>query len=352
MLLAISLCRSSRKVYGIGKIRLFNQRTREFPVGIVVDLVKYLKENEYEFTIAKEIAPIDLSSECQKFIDEKVPLLKQSPRDFQMRSFMESLRYNRSLTISATGSGKSQMIYMLVRFFLDYLPGKILISVPSINLIRQMKNDFNEYEENNPVSEESYELYSGQSKISSKRVIITTLAMLRNMKKEFFQDFGVYICDESHQADTQSVAYIINHIPHVPFRFGFTGTLDGTKIHELQCRAWFGKLVKVSSTADLIERGVLSQLKMDVVSLEYPEDERLIVSKLDYQDEIKYIVSHNRRNDWLIKTALTQKNNTLVLFNFVEKHGEKLLKMAQEQAEAYRKRSSFYCRFTEKKKLM
>jgi superfamily II DNA or RNA helicase len=39
-----------------------------------------------------------------------------SPRDYQVEGVYEALRYNRKLLISPTGSGKSFMIYSVVRY--------------------------------------------------------------------------------------------------------------------------------------------------------------------------------------------------------------------------------------------
>lgn len=316
-----------------GKIRMFDVRNRLFPVGLLFDLIRFLRRMEYEISVDRSAMPVNHDQLIEDFQDSVVPSLTKVPRDFQESSFERCIKNNRALVLSATASGKSLIIYLLVRFFLDNFDRKILISVPSLGLVRQMKEDFCSYETSPRVCEETYQIYSGQKKETEKRVIIATLAMLRTQPASFYSDFSTYICDESHQADTQSVAYIMGKIPHVKYRFGFTGTLDGTKIHELQCKAWFGKVIEASKTIDLIEKGILSNMNISAISLQYPHHEKKIVRGLDYQNEIKYIVSHPKRNQFIVDTALNQKNNTLVLFNYVEGHGEVLLKMAREQCE-------------------
>lgn len=209
----------------------------------------------------------------------------------------------------------------------------MLISVPSTNLVRQMRTDFCAYENNRFVCDQCYEMASGQPKTTSRRVVIATWNMLLRQPKEFFQPFGTFILDEAHQADSMAINKIIAHLGHIPYRFGFTGTLDGSKTHEIQCRAWFGTLLKSSSTKELMDRGILSPLDVQNISLEYHQDEKQAVSKMNYQDEIKFIVNHNQRNEWIVDMALSQPKNTLVLFNLIEKHGDKLFEIAKQKAQ-------------------
>jgi superfamily II DNA or RNA helicase len=173
---------------------------------------------------------------------------------------------------------------------------------------------------------------AGQPKTTSRRIVIATWQMLLRQPAEWFIPYGVFIADEAHQADSMALGKIISNLNHVPYRFGFTGTLDGSKSHEMQCRAWFGSLLKSSSTKDLMDRGILSPLEVQNISLEYHNNEKQAVSKMDYQDEIKFIVNHSQRNEWIVDLALSQPKNTLVLFNLVEKHGERLFQIAKQKA--------------------
>lgn len=165
--------------------------------------------------------------------------------------------------------------------------------------------------------------------------------MLLRQEKEWFNQFDILIVDEAHQADSDALSKIINKMDHVVYRFGFTGTLDGSKTHELQCRAWFGNLIKSSTTKELMESGVLSELEIISYSLEYTKEEKKEVSKYDYQKEIDFIVSHDKRNNFLVDIALSQPKNTLLLFNLVDKHGEILFELAKKKAEKMGKKVYF-----------
>lgn len=195
-----------------------------------------------------------------------------------------------------------------------------------------MHTDFCAYENNRFICDQCYEMAAGQPKTTSRRVVIATWSMLLRQPKEFFYPFETFILDEAHQADSMAINKIIAHLSHVPYRFGFTGTLDGSKTHEMQCRSWFGSLLRSSSTKDLMDRGILSALEVQSMCLEYHNDEKHAVSKMNYQDEIKFIVNHTKRNEWIVDLALSQPKNTLVLFNLIEKHGDKLFEIAQKKA--------------------
>jgi superfamily II DNA or RNA helicase len=103
------------------------------------------------------------------------------------------------------------------------------------------------------------------------------------------------------------------------YRFGFTGTLDGSKTHKWVLEGLFGACEKVTRTDDLIKQGHLSKLRIKVLVCkhEYQYFE-------DYHAEMEYIVENEKRNNLIKNLVKDIEGNTLVLFNYVEKHGEPL----------------------------
>lgn len=172
--------------------------------------------------------------------------------------------------------------------------------------------------------------YLGVSKTTSRRIVIATWSMLLKQPKEWFEQFSVLVVDEAHQADSKALSTIIMKMPHVIYRFGFTGTLDGSKTHELQCRAWFGTLIKSSTTKELMDLGVLSDLEVVSHSLEYSKETKHLLSKFDYQKEIDFLITNKKRNEFIIDTAMNTDKNTLVLFNYVDRHGKILYDLASK----------------------
>ena len=91
-------------------------------------------------------------------------------------------------------------------------------------------------------------------------------------------------------------------MPHAVYRSGLTGTLSGAKSHEWFMRGIFGKLIKTTTTKQLMDEGKLANLKVDMVTLKYSNDERKLVSKMKYQDEIAFLVGHEKRNKLMVRS--------------------------------------------------
>jgi superfamily II DNA or RNA helicase len=66
--------------------------------------------------------------------------------------------------------------------------------------------------------------------------------------------------------------------------------------------------------------------------LKYPENICKDSKKWTYQEEIDYIVSNPKRNDFIKNLVLSLDGNTLVLFQLVEKHGKNLFELIKTHA--------------------
>ena len=85
----------------------------------------------------------------------KTLTLPFEPRDYQLEAFNEAVKYNRTLLLSPTASGKSLIIYLLSRYY----DKKTVIIVPTTSLVEQMAKDFIEY----GYEERVCKIYSGQA---------------------------------------------------------------------------------------------------------------------------------------------------------------------------------------------
>ena len=81
----------------------------------------------------------------------------------------------------------------------------------------------------------------------------------------------------------------------------------------------FGPTYKLIKTDELIKKGYLSKLNIKVLLLKH-EPQKFEV----YEDEVQYLIGHNKRNKFIKNLTLDLKGNTLVLFNRVATHGEPL----------------------------
>lgn len=270
------------------------------------NLVKYFKELE---------APFDL-------------------RDYQYDAVTHGIEKKRAILLSPTGSGKSFIIYKLMRWYLENHDKKILIVVPTTSLVEQMHKDFEDYGYD---PELVHKIYSGKEKVTDKRVIVSTWQSIYKFPKEWFEQFGCVFGDEVHLFKAKSLSGIMNKCTQAPYRFGTTGTLDGTETNKLVLEGLFGPTYTVTQTKDLQEKGTLAKLDITVLLLRYHNDVCHMLKDATYQEEIDYIVTNEKRNKLITNLALDQKGNTLVLFQFVEKHGKILYDMMRDKSDEDRK---------------
>ena len=208
------------------------------------------------------------------------------------------------------------MIYSLARYYVGQ--GKnILVVVPTTSLVEQMYKDFGEY----GWDSESYchKIYSGREKYDDRPIVITTWQSIYKLERSWFERFEVVIGDEAHLFKSKSLIQIMTKLHHAKYRFGFTGTLDGTQTHKWVLEGLFGPSYKVTRTDELMRQGHLSQLDIQCLVLKHPPQ------KFEtYEDEIQYLISHQQRNRFITNLSLDLKGNTLVLFARVEAHGQVL----------------------------
>ena len=122
-----------------------------------------------------------------------------------------------------------------------------------------------------------------------------------------------------------------------PYRIGTTGTLDGTKTHQLVLEGVFGQVHKVTTTKKLIDSKELADLKIILCALQYSDKQKRTVKGMTYQEEMDWLVTNPNRNSVIRDLTVAQEGNTLVLFQFVEKHGKILHELISKAVKKNRK---------------
>ena len=308
-----------RKRYWDGKIRLFSTHTRELYVGLLDKLVSFCQRYNYEYQFVDNKfygTPYEendfISYEGVK--DYMNAISKHSPRDYQVSGVYDALRHNRRLVISPTASGKSLMIYALVRYYTERKENTLLI-VPTTSLVEQMHKDFEDYGWNADAF--CHKIYAGKEREAKAPVVITTWQSIYKLEKSYFERFNCVIGDEAHLFKAKSLTQIMTKLHDAKYRFGFTGTLDGTQTHKWVLEGLFGPSYKLVRTEELMNKGYLAKLNSKIILLQH--DPREFVS---YQEEIDYLISHQQRNNFIKNLAIDLEGNTLVLFSRVADHGE------------------------------
>lgn len=324
-----------------GKIRLFNVNTRELPIGLLTYVTNFAAKRDYAVKVEPALLYINkiTEEELQTFCNSLS--LPFKVRDYQFKAIHKAIAVQRAILLSPTGSGKSLIIYILARYILEKFPDqKILVIVPTTSLVEQLYTDFEEYAAKDntfSVGEETHRIYSGKEKITlQERVIISTWQSVYKLPRTWFNQFGAVFGDEAHGFKSKSLTSIMNKSGNASYRLGTTGTLDGTQTHKLVLEGLFGRVFKVTTTKDLQDSDTLAKLKINMLVLKYPEEIRK-ANKRTYQDEVDYIVRHEKRNNFIKNLAVDLNGNTLVLFQFVEKHGKPLYELINSNVAETRK---------------
>jgi len=311
-----------------GKIRLFSPGSGEIYVGLLEYIKGFCQRNEIDYileegvenerNIIREVVRSYITSLKPKSHGKSLKL-----REYQIDAVHRAIARNRTLIVSPTASGKSLVIYSLVRYY--HMMGlKTLILVPTTSLVEQMYTDFEDY----GWSSGTYcqKVYQGHSSKVEKDVVISTWQSVYKMPKKYFEVFGCVIGDEAHMFKAKSLTGIMTKLHQCKYRFGLTGTLDGTQTHQLVLEGLFGPVEKVVTTKELIEKKTLADLKIKCIILKHSN----IRSKMEYAEELEYIVTHKGRQNFVINLLQHLKGNTLCLFQLVEKHGKPLHEAAEK----------------------
>jgi len=304
---------SYRNKYWDGKVRLFSIKTRKIYIGLLPYVDEFCRERGFDFSGIEDVIGEKqrATEELHQFIEElNLPF---SPRDYQMEAFRTAVQYGRQLLLSPTASGKSLIIYMLARYYNK----KTVIIVPTTSLVEQMAKDFVEYGYKEPICK----IYHGQE-VFDAPITITTWQSFSKAPKKVMQTFDMVVGDEAHLFKATTLKGILEKMKSTAIRIGTTGTLDGSEVHRLQLEGLFGPVKKVVSSSELMEKGTIAQINIDCVILCHTK-----MKKMSYQEEMDYLVSNEKRNMFILNLVKSLKGNTLVLFQFVEKHGVKLFDM-------------------------
>ena len=301
-----------------GKIRLFNTQKGEVYVGLLDKIIQFCKDHEYtyEFVDSKYYGlPFEVNKMISKegVKDYMNAICNYKPRSYQVEGVYDALRHNRKLLISPTASGKSLMIYSIVRYYVEKGQSTLIV-VPTTSLVEQMYKDFANYGWD--VGSYCHKIYAGKERETDSQVIITTWQSIYKLPRKYFERFNVVVGDEAHQFKSKSLISIMTKLSDAKYRYGFTGTLDGTQTHKWVLEGLFGPSYKIIKTDELMKKGHLAKLDINVLLLKHSPNKFE-----NFEEEVQYIIGHNRRNNFIKNLALDLKGNTLILYARVEGHG-------------------------------
>lgn len=322
-----------------GKIRLLKLLSKnrgELYYGLLEDVIKFCRNRNYTFEIAEElkIKNIPTSAELEEYSKSINICSKGEPiqlRDYQTKGFIDSIQRKRCLLLSPTSSGKSAIIYTISKYLLEKNKRGLII-VPNVTLIQQLYNDFIDYSSSNNWDTEKlvHKIFAGQDKNSPKELHLSTWQSLMNIKEQsHFEKYDFVIIDEAHGIKGTELTKILEKCIYADYRIGLTGTTDNVKANINTIVGLTGAINRLTTTKALMERSEVANLNIKCLILKYDEEIKKVFArkKIKYQDEMKYLVSNNKRNNFIKNLAFSLNSNTIILSHLVESHGKVLYEM-------------------------
>ena len=307
-----------RKKFWDGKIRLLSTHTKSLPAGLTYQACRWLDRHGYNWKFEDNQyygTPYEMDNrvfyEGVELFMNKISGVK--PREYQVETVFHALKEYRKTIVSPTGSGKSLMIYAICRY-LKSIDKKVIVVVPSKSLVEQMTKDFADYGWD--ADQFVHKIYAGHVKDTEKPITITTWQSVYGLDKKWFRQFDAVVGDECHNFKAKSLQGIMKKLPDAKWRYGFTGTLDGKNVHKLILEGHFGPVYKTTSSSDLMEKGFLAKLKVEIIQLKHTPEKFNT-----YNDEIEAIGNMYHRNRFICNLANSLEGNVLVLFGRVDGHG-------------------------------
>lgn len=205
--------------------------------------------------------------------------LKYTPRPYQYEAAYKILQWRRSTSQLATRAGKTLIAYIVFRYAMQYMGmKKILMIVPSIDLVKQAYNDFNEYAE----FFKTECIWSGGKLVESSNITVGTFQSLikfldKKSKKydpKFFEGYDCVFVDETHRATANQIRTIISQpfMRDVKIAFGMTGTMPREKSIERYCvHALLGAKIQEINPKELMDEGYISNIEIEQIRLYYDQ---------------------------------------------------------------------------------
>jgi superfamily II DNA or RNA helicase len=298
-----------------GKISFFNIHDKTLPIGLLAYLKPFLKKFKYkirfEFDRTKlknEITSEDLTSFHNVLFDGVKNNGKPVyPRDYQHEAILSALQHKRGVLEAATGAGKSIIIYSIIRFIMEHVKGKVLLVVPSINLVSQMFSDFREYGWWDNYDDVSLLYGTSKNYDPKKKVLISTWQSIHKKGQKFFEQFDAVLVDETHNAKSTSIQTVLKKCVNAEYKLGMTGTLPTEQIDRFNIFGYLGPVIYKLRSHELISRGFLSDIRIINTYLRYTSAEVSANRKRKYAEEISFITKNEKRNK-VLKHIISSKN--------------------------------------------
>ncbi len=329
-----------------GKIRLYNRANSTLPIGCYNKLIELLDNANMRYKVVNDNKiDIKVSEDGIKEFLNGTLKCDLTLRDCQTEAILDLLMKNRGVGVLPTAAGKSLVQYTIINYLiLKGYVNKVLLVVPKVGLVNQMEYDFVDYAKTENYKNYVHKIYSGMEKETDKPIVISTWQSLKDLNDNWFEQFDLVMIDECHEATAKVLSNIVLSCTNAKFKYGVSGTLEDSKVHEMQLMSLFGDIKQYTTTKSLMEEGQLTNIKIYNMVLKYDEEHKKqfndIVRRIKsnktensgakaYKAENDFIADNKDRKKFILKSLKKCNGNCIVLFKNVE-YGKELCELASK----------------------
>ena len=266
-----------------------------------------------------------------------------TPRDYQIETAYNILKFRKCLAELATSAGKTLISFLTVAYMLEKGHAqRILFIVPNVSLVVQAHEDFHEYNYKNRIDLRIQQIFAGQEVKKNKNIIIGTYQSLIKKDAAYFAEFDAVIVDETHKAKGASIKEILSKCVNAKYRFGLSGTIpkDGT-LDKLTLMSQTGPVISEVKASFLQEQGHIAQCVVKVIEMNYATPKQrtafmeLAQNRYENKDvfslEQNFVITSDARLNFISNVIARVPRNSLVLFHRIE-HGQRLYEKLRQES--------------------
>jgi len=316
------------------------------PAGLWKYVINVCKEYNFEVQVngIRRLIDPDISAEAfEKWALDFFEGSEITPRDYQIDTAYNILKFRKCLAELATSAGKTLISFLTIAYMLEKKKAeRILFIVPNVSLVLQAHEDFHDYNYMNRIDLRIQQIFAGQKIKSNKNIVIGTYQSLIKKSVEYFEQFDAVIVDETHKAKSASIKTILQKCTKAQYRYGLSGTIpkDGT-LDKLTLMSQTGPVISEVKASFLQDQGHIAKCVVKVIEMNYATDsqrlafQELAQNKYDSKDvfqlEQNFIINSEGRLDFIASVISRVPRNSLVLFHRIE-HGKKLYEKLRQES--------------------
>lgn len=331
-------------------VSFYDAKTQTVPIGLIARLCEILK-GEYPdakfglspriramFTPTVKITDDDIMEYAKTLdIHNRTTGKRFLPYEHQLRLMNYALNHRRGCLMACTSAGKSLAIFTMARYLNEIEHRKVLVIVPSKALVEQLYLNFRD-DYGWDGTDDNCTLIYGESKdkVGAKQkkalatlgmgedallkpITISTWQSLQHKEPSFFKPFQAVIVDEAHGMRGEVLRNIVDSCENAEnFKIGVSGTLPDDGLEAGYIESCLGKKYVIVRLKELINKGILTPVKVVSLVVPYPMDKRPFICNAKFDEEYSMIAGNRSRYDimdLLISSGKINLNeNTVILY--------------------------------------